>query len=370
MPFAVETTHRRSAEQGPDSLAGLVRHSSSPVRLAAISTLLLTLGACDQQGDAGPGGSAPELIRIALVGQTKQDATWPVLQAAARWFSGRSVRAETEAMAPDSASPEAQERMLRGLVGQPFHAVCIVPSDPDAIRTAVQGLVRHGKRVVIIGRDIPQSNRHAYCGPSEFEVGRAAVRACTGALMGRAKSIILLHGGSGEGFSSDRYFGFKNALPMLRDVQVLRELDCGGKILDALRLLRAESHRYPRVGCWVMLDDWPLRAASETERLLPLGCGIVLCNASPRHFARLRDGQILALVGYDFHRAVREALFAAARAAQTAGQTDEGSFDAPTEIITVRELPSYEARWKQWQGELVPTTAASAGTQEERAQGP
>ena len=351
-----------------------------PAFVSLIAILAATVcwpTACDERGRARPGAADAESIRIALVGQTRQSPAWPVLQAAAKKFSNSSVRIDVEAMAPESASPEEQERMLRQIANQPFQAVCVVPVDPLAMRAAVRDLVQRGKRIVTIGRDVPDSNRQAYCGPSQFELGAAAVRACTTALMGRSKSIILLHAGTEEGVYALRYVGFKRSLPMLRDAQLLRELDCGGNSLEAQRLVRAESHRYPRVGCWVMLDDWALRTASENERILPLGCGIVLCNGSPKYFARLRDGQILAMIAYDFRRAVDEALFAAMRVGDMAGKPEDGSFDCRVEIITIRELHAYEERWRQWQGEFGPTTAAassqsatSSRPEEERAERP
>jgi len=341
-------------------------------RLVAICAVAVLLSAaCDRRDGATPQSRTDDVIRIALVGETKNDPAWPVLQDAAKRFSSRTIRADVEPMAPDTSSPEEQARLLLHLVNEPFQAVCIVPADPAGIRTAIRDLVQHGKRVVTIGRDVPLSDRQTYCGPSQLQIGAAAVRACRSALMGRAKSIILLHAGSEESVYADRYIGFSSHLPTLQDVQLLRELNCGGNSLEAQRLVRVESHRYPRVGCWVMLDDWPLRGISASERLLPLGCGIVLCKGSPAYFPRLRDGQILALVTYDFRRAVDEALFAALRIGDMLGHPEDGSFDSPVEIITIRELPEYEERWKDWQGQFASATpAASSRPQKERAERP
>jgi hypothetical protein len=301
--------------------------------------------------DLGSKGHAEENehVRIALVGEAQDDATWPVLQATSRWFMDRYHLADVETMAPPSASPGDQQKLLLDLAEKPFDAVCVAPSDPDSVRSAIQALVRHGKRVITIGRDVPQSDRHANCGPSNYEIGRAAAQAAAMVLKGRAPTIMLLYAGSAEEAYAARYYAFKDELPLLADMQLLREVNCAGHHMEAAHLVRVEARRYPRVGCWVFLDDWPLRNIPSTERLLPLGCGIVLCNGSPRYFDRLRDGQILAMIAFDYRQAVEEALFSANKKASPGREMPDTSFTLPTEIITVRELESYEQRWKQWQ---------------------
>lgn len=336
--------------------AGPARHAHESARetrsvwlILAVSAALLAVGHTSGCKTQRRPAEAMEPVRIAVVGVAKDDPTWPVIQAAARWFTERNRRAEVEVMATETASPSEQQKLLTELASRPFDAVCVAPADPVSARTAINDLVQQGKRVVTFGRDVPQSNRHAFCGPSEFEIGRAAVRACMAVLKGRLQTIILLHAGAQDEIYGDRYCAFKSELPFLGEATLLREVDCQGRWFDAAHLVRVEARRYPRVGCWVFLDDWPLRAASEKDRLLPLGCGIVLCNGSPRYFKRLRDGRILALIGFDYREAAENALFAAARSGQAAGETFSGSHNIPSEIITIRELESYENRWKQWQ---------------------
>jgi hypothetical protein len=292
---------------------------------------------------------ANEQIRIALVGEAQDDPTWPVLQATSRWFMDRYHSADVEPMAPLTMAPGEQQKLLLDLAVKPFDSVCVAPSDPDSVRSAIQELVRHGKRVITIGRDVPQSDRHTYSGPSDFEIGRAAAQASAMVLKGRPPTIMLLYAGFAEEAYAARYYAFKEELPLLGDVQLLREVNCEGRHMEASHLVRVEARRYPRVGCWVFLDDWPLRTIPPKERLLPLGCGIVLCNGSPRYFERLRDGQILAMIAFDYRQVVEEALFSATKKASPTQEMPDTSFTLPAEIITVRELESYEQRWKRWQ---------------------
>jgi hypothetical protein len=289
-----------------------------------------------------------EPVRIALIGEARDDPTWPVLQATATWFTNRHRRAEVDTDAPRTISPGEQRKLLADLATKPYDAVCVVPSDPDAVRASIQDLVRHGKRVMTLGRDVSKSDRHACFGPSNTETGRTAAQACAVVLRGRAPTIMLLYGGVENDTYAARYYAFKNELPLLEGLQVLREVDCAGKELDAAHLVRVEARRYPRAGCWVFLEDWPLKSVSDHERLLPLGGGIVLCDGSPRHWARLRDGQILALITYDFRLAVEEALLAASRRPTNQKEARYTSLNLPPEIVTVRELESCERRWQLW----------------------
>ncbi|HVP11622.1 MAG TPA: substrate-binding domain-containing protein [Phycisphaerae bacterium] len=303
---------------------------------------------CDNgEGEGGP--TAKEPVRIAVVGEGRNEPTWPVIQAAARWFDDRYRLADVETFAPEVISPGEQRKLLVDLANKPFDAVCVVPCDPDAVRVSIQELVRHGKRVITIGRDVPQSDRHANCGPSNFDIGHAAAQACALVLKGRPPTIMLLYAGLEDDAYAARYYAFKDELPLLGGLEVLREVDCAGKLVDAAHLVRVEARRYPRAGCWVFLDDWPLKTIPDDERLLPLGSGIVLCNGSPRYLSRLRDGQILAMITYDFRRAMEEGLLAASKKTMDIGDMPDVSYTLPTEIVTVRELESYEQRWKLWE---------------------
>ena len=276
---------------------------------------------------------------------------WRILRSAAADFTKLYPRCEAEVVAPEAPSPHHQQLLLDGLLKEDCDAICVVPIDPDAIRSVINRLVIGGRPVVTIGRDVPSSNRVVFCGPAESDIGRAAAAACGPALFGRMRTIMLLHGGRENEVHRGRYYAFKNDLPMHGDLQVLDEVDCRGGAIDATRLVRSKSRLYPRVGGWVFLEDWPLRTLRPDERLLPLGCVAILCDCSPRYFDRVRTGEIHALITFDFSVAVEDALRAAYRLG--AGTTAEqmSIIVTPTEIITAKKLDWYERRWESWQQE-------------------
>jgi ABC-type sugar transport system substrate-binding protein len=91
------------------------------------------------------------------------------------------------------------------------------------------------------------------------------------------------------------------------------------------------------------------------NRLVPRGCGIVLCNGSPRYLGLLREGLVVAVITYDLRQAIEEALTAAVRLAE-GGDTRliAPKSLTPVEIVTIRNLPHYEAQWETWQTDAPP----------------
>jgi ABC-type sugar transport system substrate-binding protein len=287
-------------------------------------------------------------VRIVVIGEAENEPTWAVVQETALAFQRTHSLTQVTTYAPRISSPSGQIDLLRGLNLEEVDALCIHPVDPGALREPIDVLAQRGLPIVVIGRDVQPSERGSYCGPSDFEIGQKSVEAAMRILANRAKSIILLHGGTQNDERSRRYFGFKQEISKTAGVTLLREVDCKGDPFDSVRLVRMEARRYPRVGCWVFLDDWPLRALAGNEPLLPSGATFVLCHGSPRYFERLGKGEVQAMIGYDYQMAVHEGLLAVLREAEDRTRGYSSVIDVPPEIITADELPEYEARWKRW----------------------
>jgi ABC-type sugar transport system substrate-binding protein len=278
------------------------------------------------------------------------DPTWAVVEAAAKRCEEQDRFSTIDVMAPETHSPREQRELLLGLLEREVDVVCVLPTDVESVRSVIDRLAQNGIPVVTIGRDVPGSNRRAYCGPIEAEIGRAAAQACVAAVQGRPGTVMLLHAGTDTPVYGERYQGFQAGLRPQAGLRILRAVDCGGSRSDAVRLVRLESRKYPRVGCWVFLEDWPLRAVSASERLLPNQCGIVLCNGSPRYFDWLRDGRIVAMITHDLQRTLKEGMLAAVQLADPRWREGEFALDytAEVETVTAKNLAGHEARWKTW----------------------
>lgn len=345
---------RPETKRGSTTFSRLVRERLTCGTSLTVSILVLSVVAgvsCDRLDETS--SEAHQTISIALVGPGLGDSSWPVLSAAAEWFDGNEKDISVEAMAPDSGSALAQRAMLEQLRDDPrYDVVCVLPYDPTALPSVLREIVRYGKTVITIGHDVPNSSRYGYCGPSEFEIGRSAARACATLLEGRAKTIMLLHAGRDRDAEGKRLIGFEEEMKSFHDLRVLKGIDCGGKALDALHLVRKETRKYPRTGCWVFLDDWAFDTLPVGDRLLPLGNGIILCHTSSRYFRLVENGQILALITYDLREAIDGSLFLAAQAAEDMSSTADSSaarnVSVPCEIVTARNMEAHRAKWIAW----------------------
>ena len=347
---------------GCDHMAKLRRRSTSANPLLSMIAVMCVFSLTGCHSEENPFRRQKSVSRIALIGIGKNHPTWPVLQCAAKQISGRRGRLDVVVLAPDTPSPQAQQQILEQLQSGQFDAVCISPIDSSTLGPTILETVRRGVPVVTIGRDVPDSSRSAYSGPLEVDLGRETARACERLSGGLSNSIMLVHAGADDEFYGARYGAFKAYLPAAKGLTLLRELNCRRNVLDAMELVKAESRKYPRSAGWALLDDWPLRAIGPTERLLPPGVGIVLCNADPRYNDAVRDGRITAMIGYDFREAVQQAVHAAARLGTDTGKgTLASEISIPPEIITKEDLLFWEARWRAWQiGEPPPTTWPAA----------
>jgi ABC-type sugar transport system substrate-binding protein len=311
--------------------------------------LVICLGLTSCRSDPSLPKKFRSAERIALIGMGKDHLSWAVLQMTGRQVAGHNGRLTIDVLAPDHAAPAAQKELLESIPLDRYDAICIHPIDPESIVSAMDRLTTRGIPIIAIGRDTSATTRSGFSGPLESDMGRIAAEACEILIKGKSNSIILLHGGTDNLFYRARYDSFKTALAHVSGINLLKEVDCHGNRMDALRLVKAESRKYPRTAGWVLLGDWPFRGLAEEDRLLPIGCGIVLCESDPTYFERLRDGRIEGLIGYDYREAVLQAIYAAIRTCEDTNRRGFTSEISVTpEIITRKTLPLWEARWRSW----------------------
>lgn len=313
---------------------------------ASLLLIALAISACDQSSTGRSQKFEP--VRILIIGEGKDASNWPVIEATAKAFEAAHPRVTVIAESPAVASPVEQKALLmNGLSGE-LNAICLMPMPGEAMRESVAEVANAGVPIILIGRDIKDSQRSAYCGPLESELGQATATACGKVLANRSRTIMLLHANESDERNSNRYRGFMQELPIVGSVHIVREINGGDDPAQSLRFCKSESRKYPRVGCWVLLDDWPLRPLRPEDRLLGLGITIVLCNADPVHWPRMEDGQIQAMIGFDLQSAVREGLATAFRMTQPKDKRHMTEVHIPAEVITEDNFAEFQSRWAMW----------------------
>ncbi len=317
----------------------------------AIAAIVCMLALANEGCDSPP-IRPPERVKTArtlvLVGDSEDSPLYPVLIGAATAFRLDRPEIAVRVIAPEQLSPVLQQQMLNELASGDDDAVCVIPIDDQAIGPTLNRLAAAGKPVVTALRDAPSSRRIAYSGAAELDIGQKAANAAIDALAGRSRSVVILRADAYDAAYRGRYTAALDALTRSTTAQLMDEVDCDGNPHTALQLVRNMTRKFPRVGAWVFLDDWPMRVLEPRERVLPIGCALVVCADKPELFPRLRSGEIQALVTTDLHAALVRGLEVAYLLAEGEREDRLRTNPLPAQIITLDEIDWHEARWAAW----------------------
>ncbi len=250
-------------------------------------------------------------VRVLLVGRAERDATWPILrEAAADYEAANRYSCALTCRATPVVSPSAQRELLDSCTPEEVHALCMWPADPDALRSTVSRVANRGIPVILLGRDMRDSGRAAFCGPNERALGEALGEAIAASVAAGREGIGVIYAEPQAPDVSARLAGFHAAIDR-HPVRVLREVDLSGPGTVAASLLRREIEKYPRMGGWALLDDRALAGVPADVGVVPAGAALAICSADVGQLERIRRGRASAVVLFDFRAMVEQALSAA-----------------------------------------------------------
>lgn len=275
----------------------------------ALTAAIVLHAACDSGGKA----KRPEPKgKILFVGRSTDDPMWAT--ACRRAEEARQSRpwVGVELRAPKEGTPEAQRALLEDLRSGDWLAVCVLVNNPEAIVSPIDRLVRSGLPVVLLGRDTRETARSSFCGVDEEEVGEALANACIQGLGGAAATIGVVHGGDQDASSRLRQRGFRRRIETTKGIEIIREIDCSGREIEARRIIMEEAKKYPRISAWVMLDDWAIRGAPDDARIANKDVLIVFFTQSAENLAAVAHGAADAVVGIDYDQVIERGLRLAA----------------------------------------------------------
>lgn len=306
--------------------------------------LACTLSGCEEP--TRPPSEKGKAVRIVVVGPGQDDPDWPVITACVSPAISNERTVTAEARAPVTASPALQREVLAALLNEPIDAVCLMPIDEDALVPEIARLSQSGRSVITFGRDVRDSARAAYVGPRESDIGTRAGQAVLTWLDDTRRSVIVVGPIADGSPYSLRYHEAREQMK-IGGADVLREVDTSASPWNAAGRVRDESARFPRVACWLFLDEWPLLSDKVWMPLVPATSRVVVCGASPRWFGRLRRHEIHALIGYDMQQAVEGAIQTAIYVVRRNALGQRGR-DLPAEVITLENIGSFERRRNEW----------------------
>jgi len=319
---------------------------------AALAFSLLSFAAaCD---GPPPGTPRPEAVarvgvrKVAVVGPTAEQPIWPIIRNHAAALEAADRHTRFVFFEPTADTPLALRQTLTDITKSDCSAVFIF--SPLVVNTVdqIDRLAIGGKRVVLVGTDAPRSRRAVYCGPTNSELGRAAADVCAKLIPEGRQTVMLMHGATDRPTSAARLTGFKDQLQRNSTLEIFKELNCEDDTIEAQRMLRRQSRLYPRVGSFVMLDDWAFRNAKVDERLTPAEAIVIVCGDSVHLRALLRRREIDCIIAYNVSQSVESGLRVASRLAADGPEEALTEVSTPPIVVKIDDIDAHEARWTTW----------------------
>ncbi|HSW47004.1 MAG TPA: substrate-binding domain-containing protein [Phycisphaerae bacterium] len=306
-----------------------------------------TLGCKDRPQDPSD-RLAARLARgtIAFVGLGPRDPLWPVLKASAERYDREMCMLHVQYLCPRGDSTQDQIDLLKSLTDRSLRGVCVQLDNVPALHPALRDLYDRGIVIVSMIKPAPQEIRVAHIGFDETAVGEALAEAAVETI-GEQGSLMLLHAGTRDPVYALRLAGFDNAIRRHRKIEVLAEIDCRMDAFDARKEIKERFERFPRLSCWVALDDWPLRGVSLADRPIPVGCQLVTFGGYPDQWPHIRNGTCPVVVAANYRELGTQALQACEIATQRISP-HKILYQAPLRTVHMRNLDAYIHDWTQW----------------------
>ncbi|UCG31653.1 MAG: substrate-binding domain-containing protein [Phycisphaerales bacterium] len=310
-------------------------------------SLAVTAGLAGCKPETPSGASVPAGKYIGFVGVGADDPLWQVLRAGAERFPSEPGHLAVRFFTPQTASPQEQVRLLRGLVGDlNLKGLCVQVSDPEALQGVLGEMAVHGVSVVSMVRDVPEAYRTVFCGVDEGALGRALAEAAAEAADGEGNVMVLVSDLDDPAYGR-RLEAFRDAIRLEPDIHVLGYVECQADGVAARRELREGSRRFPSLEVWVMLDNWAFRGWDEAEPLVGAGCRLIAVDPLPEVCKYLESGLCFALVGGVYGDIGYEAM-RNCRLAIGSPRLVKLEFLVPAMIVRASELEEYRAQWRLW----------------------
>ena len=294
-----------------------------------------------------------------VAGLGEDDPLWPILKASARSYVGTARSLQVQFVAPAKSDPAAVADLVFQSLDRRVRAVCLQSNGDDATRRLAMDLTQGGRSVVLIGQDMPDTGRFGHVGWDEREAGKALAAALKASLRDRT-TFMLLHADAAGGIYASRAGGFGVGMQDYTFLKELHRYDCQADPAAALRIFAEQGRRYPNLGGWACLGDWPARVRLEDlRRSLPAETSLAVVGALPPVWPLLEQGLCQAAVGTDYGRWGYEAVSLSELAYHRAVKPGETRRTEPR-IVLAEELDQYKKDWAAWgEGRINPRPPVS-----------
>jgi ABC-type sugar transport system substrate-binding protein len=312
--------------------------------LSTVWCLLAALPGCDKSDEAAlkPSGF------IAIVGVGEDDPLWAVLRSSAiRAFDDIDVPTlSLRAVAPKQSSVNGQKQLLRELIQDGMVGLCIQVTDSDALSGTLDSLVGRGIHVVTLMKPVSTARRLVNFGLDDEAIGAAIADVLTAAL-GEKGTIAVLHADSVDPSSVTRHKSFIRRMGSHPQVRILLQYDGLGDSDGSAKIVRDTMRRYPRLGGWAIMGDWPLKGRSDDDELVPPTCRVVGVDPFPVHWPCFSRGDVYAMIASEYDEIAAQAVSACVSMVLRSPRRP-AAFAAPVRPVTKANLKQFKLDWLRW----------------------
>ncbi|HEU4452667.1 MAG TPA: substrate-binding domain-containing protein [Longimicrobium sp.] len=281
------------------------------IRLTRAAALLAVLGAVgcggggDQDGGAAAGdsaaaggaaaGGAGQTINIAVIAKSSNNPVFLAArtgaEAAAKEISaqpgGPQVRVTW--LTPPQEDGQVQAQRIQQAVNDGADAILIAASDAGKVAGAINDAVGRGVQVMTFDSDVPQSQRFAYYGVDDLEVGKQVMRELAQQMNGQG-AVGILAGNQNAPNLQRRVQGVREEArnhPGIRIVNVFNHIETPQ---DAAAEVIRVNNAYPEINGWAMIGGWPLFTQTLLTDLDPARYKVVAVDALPAELPYVERG--------------------------------------------------------------------------------
>jgi ribose transport system substrate-binding protein len=226
-------------------------------------------------------------------------------------LAARDQNVLLEWVAPFKVDPDAQAKLVEGLIWRKVDGIAISCSDPKKLRKVIAKATAANIKVATIDADCPGSKRIFYCGTDNYKAGRACGEAMIKiitqkGLVGKPLRTAILTGGLKAYNLNERIRGFKEAVADKIKLNYTALLACDDDTSTAAKVVESYIKKHPETEVFYFVGGWAFFGPTESMPFYQKWCdsgGIaVSMDTSYPVLQAAQKGFAQALVGQDFRK--------------------------------------------------------------------
>ncbi len=285
---------------------------------------------------------------VAIVGVGEDDPLWPVLRETATRLHGELGLATIplRIAAPPTQSVNAQRKLIRQLADEGMAGLCVQVSDPAGLLGTLDAVAARGVPVVTMLRPVEGTTSFVHTGSDDAAVGAALADALHAALGGHGTAVVL-HADSVDKSSARKHAAFSERLKSYGQLAILFDRDCEGDTDRSRQIIDKLMRRYPKLGAWVVIGNWPLRRHPDGPLSLPQTCRMIAVDPFPHTWSAIEGGLATTMIATEYDRIAEHALTTCLT--MTLGKAQiPTSFSAEATAVGLGDLEAFKRKWQRW----------------------